>query len=155
MVSGSDNVHFGTHATVDDSRNASIRIYVNGDIVPRDEAKVSVYDSGFMLGDGVWEGLRLHNGKFLFADLHLDRLFAGAKAIDLDIGKSKEELLAALRQTIEIIRANDSEKAIKILVGGLAFVETPDLWERVGADGYAPSAHEAVEVGRRLLGLAS
>ena len=111
MVSGSDNAHFGTHATIDDSRNASIRIYVNGDIVPRDEAKVSVYDSGFMLGDGVWEGLRLHNGRFLFADLHLDRLFAGAKAIDLDIGKSKEELLVALQQTIA---ANDMYDGVHV-----------------------------------------
>ncbi|MBT8080449.1 MAG: D-amino acid aminotransferase [Gammaproteobacteria bacterium] len=101
MTSRSDNSHFGTHSTVEDSRNESIMIYVNGELLPRDQAKVSVYDSGFMLGDGVWEGMRLHNGKFLFADLHLDRLFDGARAIDLDIGKTREELLAALKQTVD------------------------------------------------------
>jgi branched-chain amino acid aminotransferase len=104
MTSESNNTHSGTHAVVEDPRNASIKIYVNGDFKPRDEAKVSVYDSGFMLGDGVWEGLRLHNGRFLFADLHIDRLFAGAKAIDLDIGKSRQEILDALTMTVE---AND------------------------------------------------
>jgi branched-chain amino acid aminotransferase len=70
-------------------------------MVPKADAKVSVYDSGFMLGDGVWEGLRLHNGKFLFEDLHIERLFAGAKAIDLDIGKSQQEISDALEETVE------------------------------------------------------
>ena len=81
-----------THDAAVDPRNAAIKIYVNGDLVPRDEAKVSVYDSGFMLGDGVWEGLRLYNGRFAFLDEHLDRLFEAAKAIDLDIGKTPEEI---------------------------------------------------------------
>lgn len=99
MSSNVSNSHFGPHATLEDPRNASIRIYVNGEMLPREDAKISVYDSGFMLGDGVWEGMRLHNGKFLFEDLHLNRLFAGAKAIDLDIGKSRQELSAALAET--------------------------------------------------------
>jgi branched-chain amino acid aminotransferase len=91
----------GTHDSVEDPRNESILIYVNGDIVPRAEAKVSVYDSGFMLGDGVWEGLRLHHGRLLFEDLHLARLYEAAKAIDLDIGLSPAELKAVLYRTIE------------------------------------------------------
>ncbi len=94
------NSHFGAHAAIEDPRNASIKIYVNGDLVPRHEARVSVYDSGFMLGDGVWEGLRLYNGKFLFEDMHLDRLLAGAKALDIDIGKSKRELAEAMQKTV-------------------------------------------------------
>jgi branched-chain amino acid aminotransferase len=88
-----------THDARPDSRNDSLKIYVNGEILPRDEAKVSVYDSGFMLGDGVWEGLRLYDGQWSFLDDHLDRLFEAAKAIDLDIGKTKEEIAAALDAT--------------------------------------------------------
>lgn len=91
----------GAHASIDDERNQNILIYINGELVPRAEAKVSVYDSGFMLGDGVWEGLRLHNGQFSFIDDHLDRLFAGAKALDMDIGKSRDELKEALHQTVD------------------------------------------------------
>ena len=75
-----------THQAEEDSRNETVLIYVDGQIVPKAEAKVSVFDSGFMLGDGVWEGLRLYNGRWAFIDEHLDRLFAAAKAIDLSIG---------------------------------------------------------------------
>jgi branched-chain amino acid aminotransferase len=89
----------GTHDTLADPRNAEVLIYLNGELVPRDEAKVSVLDSGFMLGDGVWEGLRLHNGRYAFLDRHLDRLFEGAKAIDMDIGMSREALADALYRT--------------------------------------------------------
>ena len=88
-----------THAAEDDPRNADILIWVNGALKPRDQAVVSVYDSGFMLGDGVWEGLRLHNGRWAFLDAHLDRLFAGARALDLDIGMNRAGLVAALEET--------------------------------------------------------
>ena len=73
---------------VSDPRNASILINVNGELKPRPEAVVSVFDSGFMLGDGVWEGLRVHKGKAGFLDRHLDRLFEGAKAIAMDVGST-------------------------------------------------------------------
>lgn len=79
-----------------DPRNAEVRIYLNGAMVPRDEAKVSIFDAGFVLGDGVWEGFRLHKGTVVFADRHFDRLYAGARAIDMDIGMPKAELAAAL-----------------------------------------------------------
>ena len=79
-----------THQSEEDIRNKDILIYLNGKIVPKNEAVVSVYDSGFMLGDGVWEGLRLHNGQWTFIDEHLDRLFEAARAIDLDIGLDRE-----------------------------------------------------------------
>ncbi|WP_379550444.1 aminotransferase class IV [Qipengyuania sp. DGS5-3] len=82
----------GTHSYVQDGRNASILIDINGEHLQRDEAKISVFDSGFMLGDGVWEGLRLHAGRLAFLDRHLDRLYRGAKAIAMDIGIAREEL---------------------------------------------------------------
>ena len=88
-----------THTAQDDQRNEHISIYVNGEIVPRHEAKVSVYDSGFMLGDGIWEGLRLYEGQWAFLDEHIDRLFEASLAIDLDLGMSKQEVIAALEQT--------------------------------------------------------
>jgi branched-chain amino acid aminotransferase len=89
----------GTHDALEDPLNAEVLIYVNGELVPRPEAKVSVFDAGFMLGDGVWEGLRLHNGRFAFMAEHLDRLLEGAKAIDLDIGMDQAALAAALQRT--------------------------------------------------------
>lgn len=85
-----------THQAEEDPRNADLRLWLNGRVVPKAEAVVSVYDSGFMLGDGVWEGLRLHRGAWTFLDEHLDRLFEGARALDLDIGMSRAELAAAL-----------------------------------------------------------
>jgi branched-chain amino acid aminotransferase len=90
-----------SHATVPDPRNEKIVIYVNGGFVPRHRAVVSVFDSGFLMGDGVWEGLRLHNGRLVFLDEHLDRLYEGAKAIDLDLRMTKEELAAAIYRTTE------------------------------------------------------
>ena len=93
-----------THDSEQDPRNEHILIYVDGKLVPKQEAVVSVYDSGFMLGDGVWEGLRIHGGVFAFLEEHLDRLFEGAVAIDLDIGMNREALTQALYETV---RAND------------------------------------------------
>ncbi len=92
-------VRRGTHEAVADSRNEDVLIYINGEFYPRDEAKISVFDSGYLVGDGVWEGVRLHNGSFAFLERHLDRLFQGAKAIDLELGKTREELTEALRET--------------------------------------------------------
>ena len=91
----------GTHDALPDPRNADVQVYIDGTFYPRDEAKVSVFDSGYLVGDGIWEGLRLYNGRFAFLDRHLDRLFMGAKAIDLDIGKTREELTEALHATVE------------------------------------------------------
>jgi branched-chain amino acid aminotransferase len=88
-----------THQAAEDARNDNILIYVNGKIVPKSEAVVSVYDSGFMLGDGIWEGLRLYNGKWAFLDEHLDRLFEASLAIDLDIEMNRQEVFQALEQT--------------------------------------------------------
>ena len=92
-------VQRGTHEAVADARNEGVQIYINGEFYARDEAKISVFDSGYLVGDGVWEGIRLHNGSFAFLERHLDRLFQGAKAIDLDIGKTRDELTDALHET--------------------------------------------------------
>ncbi len=96
---------------VSDPRNASILINVNGDLKPRAEAVVSVFDSGFMLGDGVWEGLRIHKGKPAFLDRHLDRLFEGSKAIAMDIGISRGALTKRLCETLE---ANGMSEGVHI-----------------------------------------
>lgn len=95
-----------THQAQEDARNEAILIYLNGKIVPKAQAVVSVYDSGFMLGDGVWEGLRLHNGRWVFLDEHIDRLFEAAKAIDLDIGLDRKGVISALLDTQ---KANDMQ----------------------------------------------
>ena len=94
----------GTHDFSDDARNDRILIWVNGELVQRDRAVVSVFDAGFVLGDGVWEGLRVRSGHPVFVERHLDRLFNGATAIMLDIGRSRRELTEAVYQTL---RAND------------------------------------------------
>jgi branched-chain amino acid aminotransferase len=88
-----------THQAEDDIRNEDIFIYVNGRIVPKAQATVSVYDSGFMLGDGVWEGIRLYNNRWAFVDEHIDRLFEAAKAIDLDIVLRRDQVIFALIDT--------------------------------------------------------
>lgn len=88
-----------THDADEDTRNRDIKIWVNGDIVHRDEAKVSVYDSGFMLGDGMWEGMRLYNGKWAFFDEHMDRFFNSCKAVSLDPGLDKAGIMDALTRT--------------------------------------------------------
>lgn len=99
------------HDFHDDPRNAHIRIWINGDLKPRAEAMVSVFDSGFVLGDGVWEGLRVAGGHPLFLAAHLDRLYEGAKAIALDIGMDRDALTAALYATLA---ANDMHDGVHL-----------------------------------------
>ncbi len=85
----------------DDPRNERVLVYVDGEFVPRDQAVVSVFDSGFVLGDGIWEGLRLVRGHLVCLDEHLDRLYEGANSIALDIGMPREALAAAIQTTLE------------------------------------------------------
>jgi branched-chain amino acid aminotransferase len=84
-----------------DSRNEQVQVYVNGAFFPRDKAVVSVFDAGFALGDGVWEGLRLVKGKLISLDAHMDRLFEGARAIDLDIGLDRAGVINAVQDTLD------------------------------------------------------
>lgn len=91
----------GTHQYQQDPRNDNILININGELFPRSEAKISVFDSGFILGDGIWEGIRLHHGKLAFINQHMRRLFDGAKALDMDIGVDKEALIARIEHTCQ------------------------------------------------------
>jgi branched-chain amino acid aminotransferase len=86
---------------LDDPRNDGVLVWVNGSLVPRAEARVSVFDSGFVLGDGVWEGLRLVRGRLISLDAHLDRLFEGARSIALDIGLTRAQVAEALQATLD------------------------------------------------------
>ncbi len=101
----------GTQHSTDDPRNAEILIWVNGDLLPRERAVVSVFDSGFVLGDGVWEGLRVSGGHPAFLEQHLDRLEEGARALMLDLGMSREELTAAIYATL---RANEMTDGVHV-----------------------------------------
>lgn len=101
----------GVHDFVYDPRNADVLISVNGELKHRDEATVSVFDSGYLLGDGVWEGLRVKDGGVAFLDEHLKRLYAGAKTIDMDIGLTKDELTARL---FECLKAQDMTDGVHI-----------------------------------------
>jgi branched-chain amino acid aminotransferase len=129
---------------VSDPRNASILINVDGELKPRGEAVVSVFDSGFMLGDGVWEGLRVHRGRLAFLDRHFDRLFEGAKAIAMDIGLSRDELAERLYETLDAngmadgvhvrlmvtrgVRATPYQDP-RVVVGGATVVIIPEFKE--------------------------
>ena len=90
----------GTHAAVPDERNATVQIYINGEFLPRAEAKVSVFDSAFLVGDGIWEGIRLHKGRFAFLYRHLDRLFQAAATTRIDLGMTRQEVTDALYETV-------------------------------------------------------
>jgi branched-chain amino acid aminotransferase len=104
-----------THDYDIDKRNNDIQIYINGEFFHRSEAKISVMDSGYLLGDGVWEGIRLHKRTLIHLDDHLDRLFSGAKSIAMDIGVSQHEIAEALQKTINI-NDMDSDVHIRLIV---------------------------------------
>ena len=101
-----------------DKRNLNIKIYINGSFYDRDDAKISVFDSGFLLGDGIWEGIRLVNNTWVFLDEHLDRLFEGCKAIDININLSKNEIKTALLETQKINNMSDSAHARLMITRG-------------------------------------
>lgn len=106
----------GTHHFIPDPRNADVLIDINGNHVPRAQASVSVFDSGFMLGDGVWEGMRIHGGRIAFLDRHMDRLYRGAKAIAIDIGISREQLEARLYDLLDANRMDGEGVHIRLMV---------------------------------------
>src|SRR5579871_6640918 len=97
----------GTQDYVGDARNDDVLISVDGALLPRDQARISVFDSGFVLGDGVWEGLRLVHGRIAFLNRHFDRLWDGAKMLRIDIGLTREALKARLFDVIEANRMTD------------------------------------------------
>ncbi|MDX1522935.1 MAG: aminotransferase class IV [Anaerolineae bacterium] len=122
----------GTHNALPDPRNEDVMIYVNGELVPRAEAKISVFDSGFLVGDGVWEALRLHKGVLVFLDEHLDRLYQGAKAIGLDIDLSREALTEAIRATLKANRMADNVHVRFMITRGVKKTPSQDPRLTVG-----------------------
>src|SRR4028119_1408451 len=123
----------GTHEAVPDRRNEDVLVYINGEFFRREEARISVFDSGFLVGDGVWEGLRLHEGDFAFLEEHIDRLFQGAKAIGLEIGMTRQEITAALHETA---RRNGMTTDIHVrLMVTRGDKKTPSQGPRLGVGG--------------------
>ena len=102
---------FGSHAYVPDARNETVFFNVNGELKRRADAVVNVFDSGFMLGDGIWEGLRVHNGRVAFLNDHMTRLWEGAKALDIDIGITKDALITRINETL---KANEMKEHVHI-----------------------------------------
>lgn len=123
----------GTHDAVADERNEHVLIYVNGELVPRDQAKISVFDSGFLIGDGIWEGLRLHHDVLVFLDEHLDRLYQSAKAIALDIGMTRAQVAEAVWQTVRANAMHDAAHVRLMITRGLK--KTPSQDPRLSASG--------------------
>src|SRR6478735_8563907 len=106
-------------AYLPDTRNDAVLVYVNGAFVPRNEAVVSVFDSGFALGDGVWEGLRLVKGRLISLEAHLDRLFEGARSIALDIGLTREGVVKAVQDTLDRNGMTDGAHVRLMITRGL------------------------------------
>ncbi|MCR9131461.1 MAG: aminotransferase class IV [bacterium] len=103
----------GTHNALDDPRNENVLISINGELFPRHEAKISVFDSGYLVGDGVWEGLRLHHGTLVFWDDHMDRLYQGAKAIGMDIGMDRDQIKSLVSKVLD---ANDMTDGVHVRI---------------------------------------
>ncbi|EON75917.1 Branched-chain amino acid aminotransferase [Lunatimonas lonarensis] len=97
----------GTHNAVEDERNKDILISINGELFPRQDAKISVFDSGYLVGDGVWEAFRYHQGKMVFLDKHLDRLWQSAKVVGMHLPFSREELQSAIQRTLDANQMRD------------------------------------------------
>ncbi|MEO7026192.1 MAG: aminotransferase class IV [Caulobacteraceae bacterium] len=115
-----------------DPRNADVRVWLNGELVPRAEATVSIFDAGFCMGDGVWEGLRLHKGGLLFLDAHLDRLFAGARAIALNVGLDPTGLKRALADTLDANAMIDGVHVRLMVTRGVKSTPSQDPRNAVG-----------------------
>lgn len=105
----------GTHNALPDQRNEQVKVFINGEFFPRHEAKISVFDSGYLIGDGVWEGIRLKNGKLVFYQEHANRLWQTAKAVGLELNFSKEELKSNILKTIEVNQMHD-QVHIRVMV---------------------------------------
>ena len=116
----------GTHNAVADERNDNILIYVNGDLVLRNEASISVFDSGYLIGDGIWEALRLHQGVLVFLDEHLDRLWQAAAAVAMDLSMSREDLTAELWRTLNANKMHDNVHVRFMLTRGIKKTPSQD-----------------------------
>ena len=131
-----------------DPRNASVLVWLNGALIPRGEAMVSLFDAGFGMGDGVWEGLRLHKGRLLFLERHLDRLFAGARAIGLDIGKTRVEIESALAETLAANGMTDGVHVRLMVTRGIKSTISQDPRNALGTPTIAITAEHKRPSGR-------
>lgn len=123
----------GTHQAIDDVRNETVKIFINGEFHDRREAKISVFDSGYLVGDGVWEAFRVHQGKLIFIDQHLDRLWQSAKVIGIDIPFSKEELINNVHRTLKINGMKNDVHVRAMLTRGIK--KTPSQDPRLTVSG--------------------
>jgi branched-chain amino acid aminotransferase len=123
----------GTHHSVEDPRNEEILVYINGELQPRKDAKISVFDSGYLVGDGVWEAVRLHKGVLVFLDLHLDRLWKAAKTVGMQLPFSKNELTEEIWKTLEANKMVDEVHVRFMLTRGVK--KTPSQDPRLTVSG--------------------
>lgn len=121
-----------THDYLEDPRNENVLIYINGKLVPRKDAKVSVFDSGFLLGDGFWESFRIHNGRLAFFDRHMSRLYENAKALAIDLPFGSDKIHDALMQTIQANQLDDSAHLRLIITRGIKKTPYQDPKVNVG-----------------------
>ena len=122
----------GSQSFAADARNDAVLVYLNGQLVPREQAKISIFDAGFVVGDGVWEGLRLHRGSLLFLDQHLDRLYWGARAIALDIGLDRAALTREIRRTLAVNQMTDGVHLRVMVTRGLKSAPNQDPRNALG-----------------------
>jgi len=138
-----------------DDRNDKVLVYLNGDFVPRSEAKVSIFDAGYVCGDGVWEGVRLVNGRVISFDAHIDRLFEGANAIAMDIGLSKQQVKDVILRTFEVNGMHDGAHARLMVTRGLKKTPNQDPRFIIGsATVVCVAEHKVVDVAAKKRGLA-
>lgn len=116
----------GTHDAIPDHRNDDIVVSVNGELVPRDQATISVFDSGYLVGDGIWEAVRLHRGVLVFLAEHLDRMWAAAATVGIDIGRSKEDLTAEIRRVLDANQMTDGVHVRFMLTRGIKKTPSQD-----------------------------
>lgn len=127
------NMVHGTHNAVEDPRNNQIKIFINGELLPRNEAKISVYDSGYLVGDGIWEALRLHHGVLVFLEDHLNRLWQSAAAVGMNFGFSRQELIDNIWKTL---KANDMQDNVHVrIMVTRGFKKTPSQDPRLTISG--------------------
>lgn len=116
----------GTHDAIADDRNDAVVVSVNGKLVPRSEATISVFDSGYLVGDGIWEAVRLHEGVLVFLDEHLDRMWAAAKTVDIDIGMSRPQLVGEIRRVLDANAMSDGVHVRFMLTRGIKKTPSQD-----------------------------
>ncbi len=123
----------GTHNAIENDKNKDVKIFINGTFYHREDAKISVFDSGYLVGDGVWEGFRVHSGRLLFIDEHFNRLWQGAMAIGLKINFSKKQLLENILKTLEVNEMDDGIHVRVMLTRGIKKTPSQDPRLTIGS----------------------